>query len=323
LGAIKGVGEQAITALMKERQEHGPFRSFFDLCERLDTRQVNKKVLESLMKGGALDSLGLTRAQMLGNMARVLDWAQRQQEDRQQGQFSLFGNSTAGPSVDTPSLDPVVPWSDSEQLAYEKEALGFYISSHPLMAVQPQMRRLVTATSQSLVDCQGEQTVTLGGLITQHRAQLTKNGDRMAFLTLEDLYGSLEVIVFPETYRQSVAACESEEPVVVWGKAKIEGEGGEPRVIAQRVLLLKDALALGEFRRLTLSVSPQHDRTTLLHVRDLLGQVPGTCNVVLTLQFPDGERLLLRAAERLNVAPSLALLAGLEELLGTENVRVA
>lgn len=115
------------------------------------------------MKGGALDALGLTRAQMLGNMGRVLEWAQRQQEDRQQGQFSLFGNSTAGPSVDTPSLEPVVPWSDSEQLAYEKEALGFYISSHPLMAVQQQMRRLVTATSQSLVDLQGEQTVTMGG----------------------------------------------------------------------------------------------------------------------------------------------------------------
>src|SRR5262249_11592562 len=94
LGAIKGVGEQAVTALMQERQEHGPFRSFFDLCERLDTRHVNKKVLESLIKGGALDTLGLTRAQMLGNMARVLEWAQRQQEDRQQGQFSLFANTT-------------------------------------------------------------------------------------------------------------------------------------------------------------------------------------------------------------------------------------
>jgi DNA polymerase-3 subunit alpha len=323
LGAIKGVGEQAISALMKERQEHGTFRSLFHLCERLDARQVNKKVLESLIKGGALDSLGLSRAQMLGNMARVLEWAQRQQADRQQGQFSLFGNSTVGPSVDAPSLEPVMPWSESEQLAHEKEALGFYISSHPLMTVQAQLRRLVTATSQTLVDFQGEPTVTLGGLITQHRAQLTKNGDRMAFLTLEDLYGSLEVIVFPETYRQSLAACESEEPVVIWGKAKLEGEGSEARIIAQRILPLKDALALGEFRRLTLTVSPEHDRATLLQVRELLGQTPGACQVILTLQFPDGERVALRAAEHLNVAPSLDLMGGLETLLGAENVRVA
>ena len=324
LGAIKGVGEQAITALMQERQEHGPFRSFFDLCERLDTRHVNKKVLESLVKGGALDSLGLTRAQVLGNMVRVLEWAQRQHEDRQQGQFSLFGDEHDWARVSTRrALNQSLPWSDSEQLAYEKEALGFYISSHPLMAVQQQMRRLVSATSQRLAEVQGEPTVTVGGLITQHRAQLTKNGDRMAFLTLEDLYGSLEVIVFPETYRQSVAACESEEPVVVWGKAKAEGEGGETRIIAQRILLLKDAIALGEFRRLTLHVSPQHGRTTLVDVHGLLTQAPGTCHVMLVLQFPDGERVLLRAAERLNVAPSVALLAGLEELLGAENVRVA
>jgi hypothetical protein len=110
---------------------------------------------------------------------------------------------------------------------------------------------------------------------------------------------------------------------VVWGKAKSEGEGGETRILAQRILLLKDALALGEFRRLTLVVAPQHDHTTLRHVHDLLAQTPGTCQVVLALQFPDGERLVLRAPERLNVAPSVALLAGLEELLGAENVRVA
>ncbi len=324
LGAIKGVGEQAITALMREREEHGPFTSFFDLCERLDTRQVNKKVLESLIKGGALDSLGLTRAQMLGNMTRVLEWAQRQHEDRQQGQFSLFGNSTAsGPSLDVPSLEPVVPWSDTEQLAHEKEALGFYISSHPLMSVQPQLRRLTTLTSQSLADYQVEQMVTLGGLITQHRAQMTKNGDRMAFLTLEDLYGSVEVIVFPEAYRQSITACESDEPVVVWGKVKIEAEGGDSRLIAQRILPLKDAVALGDFRRLTLQVSPQHDRTTLQQVRDLLTTTPGSCSVVLSLSFPDGERVMLRATDRLNIAPSMALLAELEVLLGVENVRVA
>ena len=217
----------------------------------------------------------------------------------------------------------MLPWSEAEQLAYEKEALGFYISSHPLMSVQPQLRRLTSVTSQSLADAQSEQMMALGGIITQHRAQLTKNGDRMAFLTLEDLYGSVEVIVFPEAYRQHIAACESDEPVVVWGKVKIEGEGGEGRLIAQRILPLKDAIALGEFRRLTLSLSPGHDRSTLQQVHDLLATAPGSCQVVLSLHVPDGERVMLRAAERLNIAPSMALLSGLEDLLGTENVRVA
>lgn len=321
LGAIKGVGQQAITSLLKEREAHGPFQSFFDFCERLDMRQVNKKVLESLIKSGALDTLGMHRAQMLGNMPRVLEWAQRQQADRQQGQISLFGGVTTDIAATAPAVEPVATWLESEQLTYEKEALGFYISSHPLIAVQPQLRRLVTATSQTLAEMQGEHTVTVGGLITQHRVQMTKNGDRMAFLTLEDLYGSLEIIVFPETYRQSLAACESEEPVIIWGKS--EGDGAEGRLIAQRLLPLKDAIACGDFRRLMLTVSPQHERATLTQVQALLAAAPGACNVLLHLHFPDGERVLLRATERLNVAPSLELLVGLEGLLGTENVRVA
>jgi DNA polymerase-3 subunit alpha len=249
-----------------------------------------------------------------------MEWAQRQQEDRQQGQFSLFGGTTAVAAT-TPTLEPVAEWSESERLAFEKEALGFYISSHPLMAVQAPLRRLTTATSQSLMDCAGEQTVTVGGIITQQRVQLTKNGDRMAFLTLEDLYGTLEVIVFPETYRRSLPWCESDQPLLVWGK--VEGDGGDGRLIAQRLLPLQEAEALGEFRRLTLTLSPDFDRTALLQVRERLETVPGDCQVVLVLRFPDGEQVMLRAAERLSVKLSMDLLAGLEELLGADSVRVA
>jgi DNA polymerase-3 subunit alpha len=320
LGAIKGVGHQAVTAMVREREENGPFRSFVDFCARLDFRQVNKKVVESLIKGGALDSLGMGRAQMLSNMGRVMDWAHRQQEDRQQGQISLFGEATVTSALAGLHLETVPEWSNSERLAYEKEALGFYISSHPLMAVRQQLRRLTTATSQSLGDGPGERNVTVGGMITQRRTQLTKNGEQMAFLTLEDLYGSIEVIVFPDTYRRSLAWCESEEPLLVWGKVDGEGEG---RLIAQRILPLHEAEALHAFHQLTLQVSPDLERAVLLQVRDLLAASPGACQVVLTLQFPDGERVLLRAAERLNVAPSVELLEALENLLGAESVQMA
>jgi DNA polymerase-3 subunit alpha len=321
LGAIKGIGQSAIESIVQERQCGGPFSSFFALCERLDCRQVNKKVVESLIKGGALDALELSRSQLFGNMARVLEWAQRQHTDRQQGQISLFGGSVAQSTSMVPTLDQVPEWSESERLTYEKEALGFYISSHPLLAAQQELRRLITVTSQELTDYHGEPTVTLGGIVTQHRAQLTKNGDRMAFLTLEDLHGSFEVIAFPEVYRQSITYCESEEPLIIWGK--VEGDGSEGRLIAQRILPLKDAIALGEFQRLTLNVSPGLERVALLHLRDLLAASPGTCNVVLAVHFPDGERVRLRAADQLSVTPSTTLLTGLEAVLGVENVRVA
>lgn len=319
LGASKGVGQNAITSIIDVRQANGSFQSFADFCERLDFRQVNKKVVESLIKGGGLDSLGMHRAEMMGNMARVLEWAQRQQEDRQQGQISLFGGATAPATAAMLSLQPMPEWSESERLACEKEALGFYISSHPLMAVQQHLQRLTSATSQSLMDGHGEQQVTVGGIITQQRTQLTKNGERMAFLTLEDLYGSLEVIVFPETYRQSVEWCESDEPLLVWGKTENESEG---RIIAQRILPLQATETWREFRRLTLTVLPQLEHSVLRQVRDLLEASPGASSVTLALSFADGDRVLMRASERLNVTPSSEFLEALDQLLGTGNVRV-
>ncbi len=321
LGAVKGVGQNAVASIIEEREANGPYQSFFDLCERLDFRQVNRKVIEGLIKSGALDCLGLPRWDMLGNMASVLEWAQRQQTDRQEGQISLFSHGAGGAVATAPTIDAVTAWRSSEQLAYEKEALGFYFSSHPLMAVQDAWRRLVSTTSRELADCHGGQSVTVGGIVTQHRSQLTKKGDRMAFLTLEDLHGSLEVIVFPDVYRDSISVCESDAPLIVWGK--VEGDNSDGRLIAQRIVPLKDAATLGEFRRLTLTLVGHLEQHTLLQVRDLLARTPGNCGVMLALHFADGDHMSLRADNQFNVTPSMDLLAKLEDLLGADNVQVA
>lgn len=321
LGAMKGVGHNSIASVVAEREANGTFKDFADFCERLDYRQANKKVIDSLIKGGALDRLGMHRAEMVGNMARVIEWAQREQEDRQQGQISLFGGSEAPAASAMITLQSVPVWDESEALAHEKEALGFYISSHPLMAVQTHLQRLATATSQTLSEMHSDQLITVGGVITQQRTQLTKKGDRMAFLTMEDLYGSIEVIVFPETYRQSMTWCESEEPLLVWGK--VESDSGEGRLIAQRILPLQSEEAWRECKRLTLTVLPTLDYQVLRDVRALLEKWPGEAGVALTLPFEDGERVYLRANDQLSVAPSHELLDALDSLLGVGNVRVA
>ena len=155
---------------------------------------------------------------------------------------------------------------------------------------------MVSTTSRELAECHGGQSVTVGGIVTQHRSQLTKKGDRMAFLTIEDLHGSFEVIVFPDVYRDSITACESDAPLIVWGK--VEGDGSDGRLIAQRVMALKDAATQGEFRRLTLTLACHLAQDTLLQVRDLLKQTPGTCDVMLALRFADGDRMSLRAANQ-------------------------
>ena len=320
LGAIKGVGQGAVSSILHEREANGPYQSFFDLCERLDFRQVNRKVIEALIKGGALDCLGMARWDMLSNMPVVLEWAQRQQTDRRDGQINLFGGA-GGATATAPKIEAAPAWQSSEQLTYEKEALGFYFSSHPLMALQDEWRRLVSTTSRELPEFQGGESVTAGGIVTQHRSQLTKKGDRMAFITLEDLHGSFEVTVFPDVYRESVGACESDAPLVVWGK--VESDSNTGRLVAQRIVPLKDAAKLGEFKRLTLTLPGDLQTDTLLKVRSLLTQAPGSCGVMLSLRFADGDRMNLRAADQFNVTPSMNLLAELEGMLGTNNVRLA
>lgn len=189
------------------------------------------------------------------------------------------------------------------------------------MSVQEEWRRVVSTTSRELADCHGGQSVTVGGIVTQHRSQLTKKGDRMAFLTIEDLHGSFEVIVFPEVYRDSISACESDAPLIVWGK--VEGDSSDGRLIAQRIVPLKEAATLGEFKRLTLTLACHLEQDALLQVRNLLTQTPGTCGVMLSLRFDDGDHMSLRAANQFSVTPSRGLLARLADLLGADNVRMA
>ena len=321
LGAVKGVGQGAVASIMQDREANGPYQSFFDFCQRLDSRQVNRKVVEALIKGGALDCLGMPRWDMFGNMPAVLEWAQRQQTDRRDGQISLFGGGAEGAAATAPNIDATPAWQSSEQLTYEKEALGFYFSSHPLMDVQDEWRRLVSTTSRELSEYHGGESVTVGGIVTQHRSQLTKKGDRMAFVTIEDLHGSFEVTVFPEVYRESIGACESDAPLIVWGK--VENDSNAGRLVAQRIVPLKDAAELGEFKRLTLTLAGDLEQDILLKVRSLLTQAPGSCNVMLSVRFADGERMSLRAASQFSITPSMNLLAQLEGILGADNVRLA
>ena len=321
LGAVKGVGQGAVASIVQDREANGPYQSFFDFCQRLDSRQVNRKVVEALIKGGALDCLGMPRWDMFGNMSAVLEWAQRQQTDRRDGQISLFGGGAEGAAATAPNIDATPAWQSSEQLTYEREALGFYFSSHPLMEVQDEWRRVVSTTSRELLEYHGGESVTVGGIVTQHRSQLTKKGDRMAFVTIEDLHGSFEVTVFPEVYRESIGACESDAPLIVWGK--VENDSNAGRLVAQRIVPLKDAAELGEFKRLTLTLAGDLEQDILLKVRSLLTQAPGSCNVMLSVRFADGERMSLRAASQFSITPSMNLLAQLEGILGADNVRLA
>ncbi|HKA24405.1 MAG TPA: DNA polymerase III subunit alpha, partial [Candidatus Eisenbacteria bacterium] len=243
LAAIKNVGGAAIESIVKAREDGGAFRSLGDFCVRVDLRLVNRRVVESLIKAGALDSLGGTRAGLLSGLDQAMEAGQRSQRDREEGQGSLF-EALAGPSAApaTPVRDTalqVPEWSREELLAGEKEVLGFYLSGHPLDEYRDLAQRLKTASAAELAGRPAAAQVRLLGLVSGLTENATKSGNRMAFATLELVDGSVPLTVFPEPYRACSVALRHRAPVLVRGRIDDSDKGRV--VLVEEVKPLDDA----------------------------------------------------------------------------------
>ena len=199
LGAIKGVGESAIEAILEARSK-GPFRDLFDFCERVDARRVNRKVLEALVKAGAFDFERRPRRQLWLTVERATERGASAQRDRAVGQSSLFGLLGAADAAASPvaagEYVAAEEWPEKERLAGEKEAIGFYVSGHPLHQYERELRRWARPAA-SVQRARRDETVTVAGIVAQLRERPTKTGKRMAWVTLEDLSGSVELVCFP------------------------------------------------------------------------------------------------------------------------------
>jgi DNA polymerase-3 subunit alpha len=246
LVAIKNVGEAAIQSILKTREEKGPISSLTDFCRRVDLRLLNRRVIESLIKAGAFDSLGARRAQFLVGLGQAMEDGQRHQRDRQEGQASFFdmmndAHSPPGAHSDAP-LPTIAEWDADQLLAYEKEVLGLYLSGHPLA----RFRHLAESFGVSPIDELGLKSdgarVTLFGHVTALKEITTKSGDRMAFVTIEDMGGSVELTVFPEPFRASAAILRAGPPVLVRGR--LDGAAEVKKVLAEEIRSL-DAVANG------------------------------------------------------------------------------
>ena len=242
LAAIKNVGEAAMESILATRAAEGAFKTLDDFCARVDLRLVNRRVIESLVKAGAFDSLGLTGAHLLAQTDAALESGQRVQRDRSEGQASFF-DALIPPSAAPARREPgeVVPeWPDEQRLAYEKEVLGFYVSGHPLAQYAAVIESLGVTTSGDLATRSHGARVTLLGHVAALKETATKSGSRMAFVTLEDMAGAVEVTVFPEPFKTAAPFLRSREPLVVRGRVD---DGDKGRVIlAEDVRLLEQAL---------------------------------------------------------------------------------
>jgi DNA polymerase-3 subunit alpha len=337
LDAVKGVGFAAVEAIKHAREDGGPFKDLWDFCARVDSRAVNKKAIEALIKCGAFGSTGASRKGMLMVLEQAQAAGQKSQQDAQIGQGSIFdslgGDFGAGPdpaaAFATPSHAPIPAeeFERAELLAAEKEAIGLFISAHPLKEVGAALRAKVDCSLGELAGRRDGDWVTVGGMIIAAKKIRTKKGDPMMFATLDDLESSVEVLVFGKTLADNEAAVATDSIVIVRGRVDHKDRNKtcivaqqidtfEPTEEEVRVATENEAVAarVPEALKLRLDASIL-PATALLDLKELLSGFPGDCDVVIELNTSTGPRRL-RLGPSYRVARTASLHAELDALLG-------
>jgi len=322
LAGVKNVGEGAIESILAVRRAGGPFKSLFDFTARIDGRKVNRRVVESLVKCGAFDSIQPNRAAIWNALDSALESGAAAQRDREIGQESLFG-ALLGNAATEPGLPDAPAWTESERLGYEKEVLGFYVTGHPLEAHAPLMARFTDVSASTAAERQGRE-VRAGGLITALRETRTRRGQTMAFGTLEDLEGSFELVIFAEPYathrellRQALAsgteAGQAALPVVIAGTLE---SVDPPKILLREAFELAQAehhLAANVHIRVPVGDA---SRDRLLGLRDVLAAHPGDCGVRLHLIISGESETIIALSCGRGVDPCAALLRDVTGLFG-------
>jgi len=318
LAAIKNVGEGAVESIIAIRNQAGPFRSFFDFCRRVDLHKVNKRMLEGLIKTGAFDSTGAKRSQLAAVLDQAVEDGAAAQRERELGQTNIFGDELGGrDSAEHPAMPPLpnIPeWDQTERLKQERELTGFYISSHPLARYEATIQALATASTMNLPELPDGRDVKLCGIITTVKSMLTKKGDRMAYLTLEDLQGVVEIIVFPDLYKHATDLLVPERLVRITGTVdrgekgtKIRGSKIEPLVELQTQTIKRVHIRLMDHPNMT---------EQLPRLREVIGRHPGNTTVSLTFLMDSALEAETAPLPRLTVTPSERFVEDVEEVLG-------
>ena len=329
LDAVKNVGHAAVQAIISARTEDGEFSSIYDFCERVDNRTVNKRAVECLVKCGALDSTQATRRGMLEALPVAAAAGQKSQEDSRLGQGSIFDLGGGGGSAEGPSAraqhPPVglVEFEKTELLSLEKETLGTYLSSHPLADVRDALRAKVDCSISSLGSKEDGSFVTVGGIVTEFKRHKTKRGDPMAFATLDDIEGQVEMLVLGKSYSESTEFFAPDAIVVVRGRIDHQ-ERGQTKIVATEVEHFQpteDEVARARKMRadgpLVLSIDAAVFGPSLIEeMKHVFETYPGESEVELEMRTREGKRRL-RFGEGYRVKRSAALDAELHALIRT------
>ncbi|MGB2698473.1 MAG: DNA polymerase III subunit alpha, partial [Candidatus Zixiibacteriota bacterium] len=318
LEAVKNVGESAINSIVAARERYGKFTSIFQFCEEVDLRTVNKKAVESLICAGAFDSVHKNRAQLLAGVELAMNYGQAVQKDKLKGQTTLFDLESGGNLIQKePELLPIPEWPRSQILGKEKEMLGFYVSGHPLAKYEEELKTFSTFSTETIDAVADGQEVILGGIIVGVKPNIDKKGNQMAFVTLEDFLGTIEVLVFSGCYEKRRTLVRNGSMILVSGRASTR-EGEKAKIIAFDVLSLdKVYQEMDGFLHLRIGSQIAGD-DFIPQIKNILSAHQGESSVILHMRTQKEE--LKMKVKNIKVQLSRDLLKKLREGLGNENV---
>jgi DNA polymerase-3 subunit alpha len=340
LGAVKGLGSSPIEGIVDARAD-GPFESLFDFCERVDLKRCNKRVLEALVRCGALDStfsddktaegppslkeIGRRRARMFAAIDSAVDRGAKAQRDKESGQTNLFGIFAVATPKAAPidSYPEVRGWSDTFVLTCEKETLGFYVSGHPLDRYRDEIAHYADCDSSRIHTKSNRDTVSLAGVIASKRERPLKSGNgRMAFLQFEDHYGEIEILIYARLYPDVQEMLDSDEPLLIRGKVRIDGDDEDRawKVAAEEIKPLSDARSQ-RVNQVVIDLDVDQVTSSFLNeLETIFSRHPGSCRAVLTLNYGTAAAEMV-LADAVGVASSDELVHDLSEVIGDTGVR--
>jgi DNA polymerase-3 subunit alpha len=314
LSAVRNVGEGLVELIVRERTENGPFRDFFDFCERVDYGVLNKRTIESLIKAGGFDCLGHTRQGLLLAYEEIIDKTVSSRREHDMGVMTLFGGTDGEPLFDDRPIITNAEFDKSQRLAFEKEMLGLYVSDHPLMGVETALARKADTTLSALAEAEDGAMVAVGGVITALQRKWTKRGDLMGVFVLEDLTSSAETMVFPRTFTDYGHLLEDDRIVIVRGR--VDKRDDQPKLMAQSLEVFEVEL-LGSSPPLRLEVRPNQLSEELIgELKSVLRQYQGDAPVYIHLS----DHQAVKLSDDYCVDTAGGLISELRVLLGADAV---
>ena len=320
LGAIKGVGEGAIANINEQRKANGPYKDLFDFCRRIDLKKANRRVLEALIRAGALEGLGPNRATLFATLPLALRLAEQHLQNTQAGVEDMFGFAAGALSESPAEFETVPEWNDDQRLMGEKETLGLYLTGHPIEQFQEELAKFTSCRVVDLKPTERKQTVVVAGLVIALRAMNTKRGDRIAFVTIDDRSARIELAVFSEEYQRFRDELAKDRVIVVEGEVSVDERNGGLKMRAMEIWDLERARERFA-RRLVIRVDHQGAGNGFVDSLEkaLLPFREGRCPISLDYAAR-GARARVHLGEQWCVRPSDELLHRLRHLAGDDGV---